>query len=138
MRRLLFTVILSLLAFNAVAKEQPNAIDVTTTRCVETNPSTAGMVDCYTRAEQEWDDELNRIYKALQRALPSKAQDALKVAQREWVLQRDKEFELINAIHAQMDGTMWIPVMLEKRVNVVKMRVVALQDYLSLLKDSHQ
>ncbi len=120
----------------AYAADGQHVIDLTSDSCVENNPSTAGMLDCYTRAEKEWDDELNRVYKALQAGLKPKAQDALKQAQRAWMAQRDKEFELITSINGQMEGTMWIPVMAEKRVEVVKARALALQAYLDLLKDS--
>ena len=91
------------------------------------------MLECFTRAEQEWDTELNRVYKALQSKLKPAGQDALKQAQRAWITQRDKEFELINAIHGQMDGTMWIVVMASKRNDVVKARAEALQAYIDLM-----
>ncbi|MBU0653683.1 MAG: DUF1311 domain-containing protein [Gammaproteobacteria bacterium] len=133
----LFALLLApLFTADAVAKERPNVIDLTTESCLETNQSTAGMLECFTRAEQEWDAELNRVYKALQRQLKPKAQDALKLAQRAWIEQRDKEFELINAVHAQMEGTMWIPVMADKRADVVKQRALALQSYLDLLSQA--
>lgn len=125
-----------LLVTSAQAKEAMNTIDLNTESCLNNNPSTAGMLECFTHAEQEWDTELNRVYKTLQSQLKPSGQDALKQAQRVWIAQRDKEFELINAIHAQMDGTMWISVMANKRADVVKERALALQDYLDLLKES--
>lgn len=129
-----FTVAL-LLATSVHAKDAANTIELATESCLNSNHSTAGMLECYTRAEQDWDTELNRVYKALQSKLKPSAQDALKQAQRAWIAQRDKEFELINAIHEQMDGTMWIPVMASKRADVVKERALALQAYLELLKE---
>lgn len=124
-----------LLVTSAQAKEAMNTIDLNTESCLNTNPSTAGMLECFTHAEQEWDTELNRVYKTLQSQLKPAGQDALKQAQRAWIAQRDKEFELINAIHAQMDGTMWISVMANKRADVVKERALALQSYLDLLTE---
>ncbi|QTR46732.1 DUF1311 domain-containing protein [Thiothrix litoralis] len=115
------------------AKDVKNTIDLSTESCLNTNDSTAGMLECFTRAEQEWDTELNRVYKALQSKLKPAGQDALKQAQRAWITQRDKEFELINAIHGQMDGTMWIAVMASKRNDVVKARAEALQAYIDLM-----
>lgn len=132
---LLALLVTTLFASNVTARETPHVIDLTTESCLETNQSTAGMLECFTRAEKEWDDELNRVYKTLQGKLKPKAQDALKQAQRAWVAQRDKEFELINAVHEQMEGTMWIPVMANKRADVVKARVLELQSYLNLLTE---
>lgn len=117
------------------AKDVKNTIDLSTESCLNTNDSTAGMLECFTRAEQEWDTELNRVYKALQSKLKPAGQDALKQAQRAWITQRDKEFELINAIHGQMDGTMWIAVMANKRADVVKERALALQSYIDLMTE---
>ena len=110
-------------------------IDLTIDSCLQTNQSTAGMLECFTRAEQAWDEELNRVYKALQGRLKPNAQAALKQAQRTRMQQRDQEFALINAIHEQLDGTLWIPVMASKRADVVKQRALALQSYLSLLEE---
>lgn len=124
-----------LLAPAVQAKDAMNTIDLTTESCLKTNESTAGMLECFTRAETDWDKELNRAYKALQSKLKPAGQDALKQAQKAWIAQRDKEFELINAIHAQMDGTMWISVMAGKRADVVKERALALQAYLELLTE---
>lgn len=133
----LTTIVLTFLLMMGIAhaREKQHVIDLTTDSCIEKNPSTAGMLECYTRAEKEWDDELNRIYKLLKSELKPDAQDALKEAQRAWITQRDKEFGLITAIHGQMEGTMWIPVMAAKRADVVKARTLELQDYLDLLKD---
>lgn len=124
-----------LLVLPVQAKDARNTIDLTTESCLNTNDSTAGMLECFSRAEKEWDTELNRVYKALQSKLKPAGQDALKQAQRAWIAQRDKEFELINAIHAQMDGSMWIAVMAEKRADVIKERALALQSYLELLTE---
>lgn len=136
MYRLMSIGVALMLTTAAYARDGQHVIELTTDSCVESNPSTAGMLDCYTRAEKEWDDELNRVYKALQAGLKPEAQDALKQAQRAWMAQRDKEFGLITAINGQMEGTMWLPVMAAKRVEVVKARALALQSYLDLLKDS--
>lgn len=138
MRRSVPFAVALLLATSVQAKDAMNTIELGIESCLNTNQSTAGMLECYTRAEQDWDTELNRVYKALQSKLKPSAQDALKQAQRAWITQRDKEFELINAIHEHMDGTMWIPVMASKRADVVKERALALQDYLELLKEGQQ
>jgi len=117
------------------AKDTANTIDLTTESCLSANDSTAGMLECYSRAEKDWDTELNRAYKSLQSKLKPAGQDALKQAQKAWIVQRDKEFELINAIHAQLDGTMWIAVMTEKRADVIKARALALQSYVDVLAE---
>ena len=133
MRHVTLFALALLLVLPVQAKELGNTIDLTTESCLNSNDSTAGMLECFSRAEKDWDTELNRVYKALQSKLKPAGQDALKQAQKAWIVQRDKEFELINALHAQLDGTMWIAVMAEKRADVVKTRALALQSYVDLL-----
>lgn len=134
--RYVLTVVLTLAgALPAHAKAVANTIDLTTESCLATNDSTAGMLECFSRAEKEWDTELNRVYNALQSQLKPAAQDALKQAQRTWITQRDQEFALINAIHQQMDGTLWIAIMASKRADVVKARALVLQGYMDVLAE---
>jgi uncharacterized protein YecT (DUF1311 family) len=135
MRHITLCVLALLSVLPVQAKDAANTIDLTTESCLNTNESTAGMLECFSRSEKEWDTELNRVYKALQGKLKPAGQDALKQAQKAWMGQRDKEFELINALHAQLDGTMWIAVMAEKRADVVKTRALALQAYVDLLME---
>ena len=108
-------------------------IDVTTENCLANNPSSAGQLQCFTHAEESWGTELNRVYQALQQRLKPTGQDALKQAQRTWLVQRDQEFALINALYAQLDGTKWLPVMASQRADVVRSRTVMLNAYLSSL-----
>lgn len=133
MRHVTLFALALLLVLPVQAKEAGNTIDLTMESCLNSNDSTAGMLECFSRAEKDWDTELNRVYKALQSKLKPAGQDALKQVQKAWIVQRDKEFELINALHAQLDGTMWIAVMAEKRADVVKTRALALQSYVDLL-----
>lgn len=133
MRHITLFALALLLVLPVQAKETGNTIDLTTESCLNSNESTAGMLECFSRAEKDWDTELNCVYKVLQSKLKPAGQDALKQAQKAWIVQRDKEFELINALHTQLDGTMWIAVMAEKRADVVKTRALALQSYVDLL-----
>lgn len=134
MKRLVLPVLLAMIMMTPVqARDKQHVIDLSTESCLDANQTTAGMLKCFTRAEEDWDKELNRVYKALQKQLKPAGQDALKQAQLAWIGQRDKEFALINAIHEQMEGTMWIPVMANKRADVVKARALELQDYFNLL-----
>ena len=43
-----------------------------------------------------WDKELNKSYNLLMKSLGQPNKEFLKSAQKEWILYRDKEFELIN------------------------------------------
>jgi uncharacterized protein YecT (DUF1311 family) len=110
-------------------------IDVKMTACYETDPSTAGMLACANAAEDAWDRELNTAYKALQAAVKGKTRDALLLAQRAWIEQRNKEFGLYSALGGEVTGTMWAPILADQRMMLVRARTQQLRAYLDMLKD---
>jgi uncharacterized protein YecT (DUF1311 family) len=117
------------------AKEHP--IDRSLNACLEKNVSTQGMNQCLGQAYDAWDKELNRVYNELARKLSPAARAALKTAQLEWLKFRDEEFKLIESIYQSFEGTMYIPMQSNSRVQVVKSRTLALTSYLELIKE-HQ
>ena len=100
--------------------------------CIAADPSTAGMTNCTYGAYSLWDKELNITYKNLMSSLPSIEQQALRIAQRQWVAFRDAEFKAIDALYKRKDGTMYIPMRVANRLEILKTRVLQLQDYRSL------
>ncbi len=93
------------------------------------------MIGCASAAETAWDVELNQAYKGLVGALKGKALDSLKQSQRAWIMQRDKDFALQDALRAQLSGTMWGPVMADQRVTFIKTRAQQLGAYAEILKE---
>jgi uncharacterized protein YecT (DUF1311 family) len=116
-------------------KEKPHTIDAAYEACTDKDPSTAGMLACAAEAETAWDRELNVAYRDLVGALKGKPLEALREAQRAWIAQRDKEHLLQDAIHGELQGTMWGPVMTDQRVSLVKTRALQLRAYKSFLDD---
>lgn len=102
--------------------------------------STPEMVEVYTQAAQKWDDRLNRVYQAC-RARLKKPQDraTLKEAQRKWLAYRDAERDLINTMcyftpDGSPAGTIAQVIAAGKLVELVRERVLRLEDYLKILK----
>jgi uncharacterized protein YecT (DUF1311 family) len=116
-------------------KEHP--IDRSLNACLEKNLSTQGMNGCLGQAYDAWDKELNRVYNELARKLQPDARAALKTAQLDWLKFRDEEFKLIASIYQAFEGTMYIPMQSNSRMQVVKSRTLALTSYLELIKE-HQ
>jgi len=94
------------------------------------------MVECEDKAYDKWDKELNRLYTELMKKVSPDAKATLKEAQVQWLKFRDSEFKLLDAIYAKLDGTMYIPMHIDSRMEVVKRRALELQSHLELLKDS--
>ncbi|MBX3279957.1 MAG: DUF1311 domain-containing protein [Acidobacteria bacterium] len=119
-------------------KQTEHPIDRTLNACMEKNTSTAGMSECLSKAYEMWDKELNRVYGELARRLDPAARQSLRDAQRQWLLHRDAEFKLIADVYSSFQGTMYIPMQADSRVQVVRKRTLELSDYLELLKEHKQ
>jgi len=105
-------------------------------KSAQNNPqTTVDMVNSAGNDYEKWDRELNKVYSDLCVALQkhSKELKALRDAQKEWLLFRDKEFELVDALYATKDGSMYRPMRIGDRTGVVKTRVEQLRERLSLL-----
>ena len=99
--------------------------------CIAEHPDTNGEFQCLVKAYGQWDEELNRIYKALKLKLDSLGQEALEASQLKWIEYRDKEFDLVNNIYPQDGaGRMSRNFNAARRAMIVKARVLELGHYL--------
>jgi len=115
--------------------QPPHPIDRALDACIDKNGSTAGMVECTDKAYTAWDKELNKVYGELIRTLSPKQKEALKLSELEWIKYRDLEFKFIDSIYDTLQGTMYIPMRIAARVEVIKKRSLELQHRLDLIKD---
>jgi uncharacterized protein YecT (DUF1311 family) len=83
-----------------------------------------------------WDRELNRNYAALMAKLKPAQKESLRLAQLEWIKQRDLEFKFIDSIYDTLEGTMYIPMRIAARMEVIRKRALGLKDYLDLITDN--
>jgi uncharacterized protein YecT (DUF1311 family) len=111
-----------------------HSIDKMHQTCIDRDSTTEGMTKCAYAAYELWDKELNKNYNELMRQLPTNSKQALKTAQKEWLIYRDKEFYLIDQIYSQLEGTMHVPMRVNEQVQIVKKRALQLKIYLDLLK----
>jgi uncharacterized protein YecT (DUF1311 family) len=119
----------------AQAPAKRNPIDIAYDKCTENraNQSTAGLSECSTTAYNAWDKELNIVYRKLMAVLDADAKQNLKTAQVDWLKFRDSQTKLYSGIHAQLQGTMYIPIFADRTVNLVRQRVIELQGLLELV-----
>ena len=90
------------------------------------------MTNCTNGAISRWDKELNSVYANLISSLAPSEQQALREAQRQWILYRDAEFKLIDEMYKTKDGTMYIPMRAADRLEIIKTRALRLQAYRDL------
>ena len=128
------TFVVSLLLYSAAAASQAASphIDKYLESCIAADSTTAGMANCTYGAYSLWDKELNITYKNLMSSLAPSEQQALGNSQRQWIAFRDAEFKAIDALYKNKDGTMYIPMRVADRLDIVKTRVLQLQGYRTL------
>jgi uncharacterized protein YecT (DUF1311 family) len=129
----LLSFIFSVAAFSQETAEK-HPIDIALDKCMDKNPSTQGTVGCLDEAYKKWDAELNKNYKALTLKMDAKQKAALLAAQRKWIEYRDLEFKAQLSVYETMQGTMFQPMIVNDRMEVVKKRALGLKSYLDLFE----
>jgi len=116
-------------AFAYVAVEK-HPIDIEMQRMLDEDSSTAGVLDAYGFAVQEWDKLLNENYKALMQRLNKEEQEKLRASQLAWIKYRDLEFAFNKEHWGKFQGTMYVPFSPGYQVNFVRERALRLGYYL--------
>lgn len=100
--------------------------------------STADQIQAAATGSKLWDEELNRVYQSLLKALPPAGQAALKTAQKSWLAFRDQQFAFIDQTYRQFDGAMYLPMHAHARMSVVRERALDLARFLALQQEHGQ
>ena len=69
------------------------------------------------------------------RKLNAKQAEALRLSQLEWIRHRDLEFKFIDSVYDTMQGTMYIPMRIDARMEVIKKRALQLKGFLDLVTE---
>ena len=107
-------------------------IDQYQSKCIAADSTTAGMTNCTNGASARWGKALNSVYANLLSSISRSEQQALRAAQRQWILYRNAEFKLIDEMYKTKDGTMYIPMRAADRLEIIKTRALQLQAYRDL------
>ena len=141
MRSLLFCISFTaglLLAPSMLFAAELEAIDRAFEQCLKKDSTTSTQVDCGYKYSESLDAELNRTYKLLLAKLGEKERKALQSAQKAWLLFRDTEFSSIDALYYEnLHGTMYNPLRISDRAEVVRGRVTQLRLRLSALSSAN-
>ena len=132
----LLLLLLLLPMFVCAQDAQKHPIDKALDTCTDKNPTTGGMVSCTEVAYKKWDQELNKSYQTLMARLKPAGRQLLKSAQLSWITYRDNEFKLIDNIYDGIQGTMYIPMRVDEKMQVVKQRALALASHIDMLDEA--
>jgi uncharacterized protein YecT (DUF1311 family) len=103
-------------------------IDVSLVKCRKLASDPAAKAGCSRQASEEWDAEMNEAYGRLRRDLPPKTANALRTAQRAWLVFRDAEYKAIGKIYRGL-GKISAPMRAYSELNTVRQRTLILKTY---------
>jgi uncharacterized protein YecT (DUF1311 family) len=94
------------------------------------NQTTAGMVECVDRAYNSWDKELNKYYSLLMKSSLTKDEKIkLQKAQVKWLEYVKNEKDFSTTLYTNFQGTMWIPISINRSMEIIRERALALKTY---------
>ena len=70
------------------------------------------------------------------RTVKPKQKEALRLSQLEWIKHRDLEFKFIDSMFDTFQGTMYIPMRVGARLDIIKQRALALKSHLEVYQDA--
>ena len=107
--------------------ETPDPIDAVIRAMMDKDHSTHGEMQALDAGYKLWDAELNRIYKELLSVMKPSDRAALVSAQKAWIGFRDREFDLKAGLLNRLRGTMYGPIRIGRRLEIVKQRALQLR-----------
>ena len=114
----------------AAQAEPKHPIDQELDSCLETNHGTMPRAECYSKAFEAWERDVNTIYAKLKQKLPSSERGSLIKSQTSWEHYRDSEFDFIGALYKKKRGTGYTSTRIILRIEVVKARALLLESRL--------
>ncbi|HNY31926.1 MAG TPA: DUF1311 domain-containing protein [Fibrobacteria bacterium] len=132
-----FLLLLAGLATVSFAGEKSHPLDVESDRCLQEATTTLAMLDCHASAYQAWDERLNKVYPRVRGHLDSEGKKELLAAQREWLKFRDAQAQWTNNAFLKMEGSIHRVGAASARVQVVRQRVLELEQFLEIVEEQH-
>ena len=108
-------------------EEKKHPIDARIDAMIEKGGSTHGQIRAMTDGYKLWDAELNRVYKKFYGELSATGKPRLQASQRAWIAFRDAEFKFLDAVYSKLEGTMYLPMRVASRVELVRRRAQELE-----------
>ena len=133
--------LLLLITFLALAiplradEEKKHPIDQAMESAIDKDSSTAGMVRAVSKANKDWDKEMNNLYQDLKKKMKPEEWAALVTAQKAWIAYRDAQTKSIVETYGHMDGTMYIPMSASEVMELTKDRALFLKSLKELISE---
>lgn len=130
-----FLAALVVLAMPLHAEEEKHPIDQAMESAIDKDSSTAGMVQAISKANKQWDAEMNDLYQDLKRKMAPEEWAALVAAQKAWIVFRDAQIKSIVETYGHMQGTMYIPMSASAVMELTKDRALFLKSLKEMISE---
>lgn len=121
--RLAVALAMALAAAPAAAQAPTDPIDARLQAALSQDPSTADQLAAIATARAAWDARLNAVYRELLASLPPEPAERLRASQRAWLAFRDAEEHALDALYADTEGTLFLPLRADDGVDLLRHRV---------------
>ena len=115
--------------------EKKHPIDQAMDAAMERDSSTAGMVNAVSKANKDWDKEMNALYQDLKKTMKPEEWAALVTAQKAWIVYRDAQTKSIVETYGHMEGTMYIPMSASEVMEITKDRALFLKSLKEMISE---
>jgi len=115
--------------------EKKHPIDQAMEAAIDRDSSTAGMVQAVSKANKDWDKEMNALYQNLKKTMKPEEWAALVAAQKAWIVYRDAQTKSIVETYGHMEGTMYIPMSASAVMELTKDRALFLKSLQELISE---
>ncbi|NNM15785.1 MAG: DUF1311 domain-containing protein [Bacteroidia bacterium] len=137
----MFISLLFLIPFTGFAQSEKHSIELRLDSChaVESNQTTAGMMNCESVARDEWFEEIDKYYNKLVSILDEDRKRQLSLSQSKWKEYQEQELIFVVNHYYSRGGTMWRIVAISMQREIVKTRAQHLKSiYDNLLLEDYK
>jgi uncharacterized protein YecT (DUF1311 family) len=131
----LLAIALVALAMPLRADEEKHPIDQAMEAAIDKDSSTAGMVQAISKANKQWDAEMNDLYQDLKKSMKPEEWAALVAAQKAWIVFRDAQIKSLVETYGHMQGTMYIPMSASAVMELTKDRSLFLKSLKEMISE---
>ena len=121
------------LNFGASA-QSAHPIDMAIDSCVKMRSGTLELIQCELEGYENWNAEMEKLYKLLMEELELDAQKVLQQQQESWIKTRDFTFKFQDKFYGTR-GLQWAKMMASSKTDIVRKRAIELQIYLNVIDE---
>ena len=113
---------------DVILQEAQNPIELEVQECMKKqNYTTVGMSYCVDKSIESWEKEIDKYLKLLETKLTSSQYEALGKSQKQWILYKDMQWQVIDEIMKDCQGSICLNLISGKKAELVKSRAIYLQ-----------